>query len=258
MGILHAYGDGSGPVAEVISVGMFLAEAQAWDAAEFEWKETAKRFNCYPFRMTDFVKAEKDHDRRTAVMTELVGVIHKTAMMGSVSVMHQIAYDSFLPTEATNRIGTPYLITATTALAMTAKWVRDMGYDDTILAIFETGDTGQKLYQDAINRIVASPLQKQREEWGVETVRFAPKGHAGLQMAEVLAWTNTHYVPELHFKDNFAQDVLAMIRERVCLQRKYVTKEFMLQTAFTLLPDDIRKAADEWGVKLPKNWYRPF
>lgn len=226
--ILKAHGDGS-QNGGVVAVVTLLAEASRWDDCETRWKDTAKRAGYYPFRLSDFFVAEKDPETRKRVLTELMTILTDTAVMAAAGVMN-VAPFALLPGVVAGRLGSPYHVVSNVCLAETASWIRTLKHDGLFTCVLESGDEGQGPLREALQAISRASVNV-LHELGIEAVVFAPKGCAGLQMADVLAWSLSHWVPELHLDDEWGRRLHTFSAGRLCLVRRYVDREFLLEIA---------------------------
>lgn len=242
--LIKAHGDGSG-TGGIVAVAVCAAEAASWDAVEPRWQATTQRLG-YPAHLTAFIKAEEDPAKRERVLGELIAVMNDVVLACSAGVMNEADF-VILPTVVAERLGNQYLATATTSLALVDRWRLDQGYGEPVAAVFEAGDSGQKLFDDALQVLRMRPASF-RKEIGVEEVVFAPKGCAGLQMADILAWTMTHWVPEMKQDDPIARFVITSLNQEIAMFRWYLTRDRLLEVARGNTREKLRALEDKHGV----------
>ena len=226
--ILKAHGDGSRE-GGVVAVVTLLAEASRWDDSEARWKDAAKRAGCYPFGLADFFAVEKDPDTRTRVLTDLMTILADTVVMAAVGVIN-VATFAPLPKVVSARLGSEYHVASSVCLGETAAWIKSLKHDGLFTCVFESGDEGQGPLKEAQRAIVAAPANVLQDH-GVDDIVFAPKGRAGLQMADVLAWAMSHWVPELHLDNEWGRRLYRFAGARLCLVRRYIDRAFLLEIA---------------------------
>jgi len=229
---------------------MFLGKASAWDAAEQPWKQAAQNIGCYPFRMTNFIAVEKDRDRRVRGITTLIKVIQDAELVGSVAVVNDAIYGLF-PKMVTQRLGNKYLALASVAFSQAAKWRLDQMSGEALLTCFF--EKGKEEGQDEVQRVIRIIVDNSEllRSFGVDDIVFVPKGKAGLQMADMLAWLMTHWVPELHLDDDdgFSSEAFEMLSTAVPIMRWYETREFLLNMARTNTNEHMREIREQFGLE---------
>lgn len=240
--LIKAHGDGSS-TGGITATAVVAAEASRWDEIEAGWQEATTRLG-YPAHLSSFLAAEKDDARRREVLGELVGLLNDVVVVCSAAVLNE-ADVALLPAALSLRIGNQYVATATTSLAMVDRWRREHGYDLTA-AVFESGDTGQELLNDALDVLRRLP-DSFREEMGIAEIIFAPKGRAGLQMADILAWTMTHWVPEMKLRDPIADLILAPLKPDMPMAREYLRKAFLVSVAHGNVAERLQEAGSRHG-----------
>lgn len=248
--IVKAYGDGSS-IRGISSMAMFLGTSDAWDGVGQPWREATRDIGCFPFRMTNFVATEKDRSRRIQALCRLFDVIDKGKLVGSVAVINDAVY-ALLPRIVTLRLGSKYLALASVAFSQMAKWRIDhMGAEESLLTcVFEQGkEEGQDEFR-RITRIIADNSELLRS-FGIQDIVFEPKGAAGLQMADMLAWLMTHWVPELHVDDDdgFSSEAAALLVRALPIVRRYETREFLLEIARTNTNENMREIRARFGLE---------
>jgi hypothetical protein len=227
--MLKAHGDRSAS-GGVWAIGMFAGDARAWDDVEPAWQDKTRRLKVAPFRMTDFIHNVRPHHRRMEVMAELIPLMQGATVMGSIAVMTEADWNS-LPLAGRQRLATPYLVLATATFGQVSKWRRDNDRKDTLAAVFESGrEEGTDIFRST-TRLILDRSDWLQSEFGVEDIVFAPKGRAGLVMADCLAWLATHYVPEIGRDDGLSRLLLDMIGEKRKIIRTFFRRPFLVELA---------------------------
>jgi len=223
--MLMAYADGSA-TGGIRAVGLLLSPADRWDRCTPIWDTTTKELGVYPFHMTDFVEREKNRERRELVVNKLATLLCDASCLAMAMSVNEADW-ALLPRRYQVRLGTEYQLLATGVMAKTTAWLRAIGSPDSYAGVFEAGDEGQGPFREAIMRILNS-LPSAREHFGIETFVFDTKARSALQMADLFAWTVSHWVPKLRIADPLAKIVVGHLKRRTCYQSWWLDKSQLL------------------------------
>jgi hypothetical protein len=98
-----------------------------------------------------------------------------------------------------------------------------------ISCFFEKGtdEEGQADFEDTVERILNKSTML--AQWNIATIGLAPKGRAGLEMADTLAWLMTHWVPEL-YRDPLAEWCVERLRaSSIGFERWYLNRRDLIE-----------------------------
>jgi hypothetical protein len=85
-------------------------------------------------------------------------------------------------------------------------------------------------------------------DWDIGSISFAPKGRASLEMADMLAWLMTHWVPEL-YRDPFAEwCVERLSSSSIGFERKYLDRQTLIELAARNTPGFERRLIAQYGT----------
>lgn len=176
-----------------MSVAGYLWPFDNWQKLEKTWRRVLKDSGLDFFHMTDYATHEGLYKNWTpkqhlAVITRLIESITNTATLG-VSVA--VAMDDYnqLDSEikAKAHLRSPYLFAASWCMGRLARWLEDQGISETVAYIFEAGDKGQGLLNQAVVKLSSSSTF--RRTMRIYSVNFEEKrNRPSLQAADILAY----------------------------------------------------------------------
>ncbi len=253
---LVGYGDRS--CAEgFTAISVLLGRIRAWGEVGNEWRATTTKLHVSPFRMSTFVSKEKDNGRRVEVLAALIKIITDSLLLTSTAVVNDGVF-ALLPGPIHSqpaqsrltqyRLPPKYLVLATYAFALATKWCQDNDCAGTISCVFEKGsdEEGQADFEDTVERALKTSLLA---KYNIAAIRFAPKGSAWLEMADMLAWLMTHWVPEL-YRDPFAEWCVDRLRAAASIgfERKYLDRQALLELGVANTPEVERRLISQYGT----------
>ncbi len=239
------------------AIAMLLGRPSVWGAVENEWRATSKRLGASPFRMSTFVSQEKDEGRRAEVLTALIKIITDSLLLASSAVVNDAVF-ALLPGPIQSeppqrrltqyRLPPKYIVLATATFGLAVQWCQDHQHAGMTSCVFEkgSGEEGQADFEDTVQRILnhSTLLAK----FNIATIALAPKGRASLEMADMLAWLMTHWVPELHC-DPFAERCVARLRASpIGFERKYFDRQTLIEVGAKNTPDVEQRLIAQYGT----------
>lgn len=240
------------------AIAILLGRAGMWDAVENEWRATTKRLSVSPFRMSTFVSKEKDQGRRREVLTALIKISTDSLLLASSAVVNDAVF-ALLPGPiyseppqsrlTQHRLPPKYLVLATATFGLSVKWCQDTHRAGMMSCVFEQGvdEEGQEDFKDTVERI--SNHSPWLTEHNIARISFAPKGRASLEMADMLAWLMTHWVPEL-YRDPFAEWCVErfLSSSSIEFERKYLDRQTLVKVAARNTPEVERRLIAQYGT----------
>ncbi len=239
------------------AIAMLLGRTSVWDAVENEWRATTKRLGASPFRMSTFVSKEKDEGRRAEVLTALIKIITDSLLLASSAVVNDAVF-ALLPGPIHSeparsrltqyRLPPKYVVLATATFALAVQWCQDNHHVGMISCVFEKGadEEGQADFEDTVERIRNNSTLL--AEYNIATIALAPKGSASLEMADMLAWLMTHWVPEL-YRDPFAEWGVERLRaSSIGFERKYLDRQTLIEVGARNTPEVGRRLIAQYGT----------
>lgn len=205
--MFRAYFDRSelGQPADVLAVSGYLSSDDHWRDFETEWHRALADFGVGTFHMTDFECrrgefADWDQVRRTALLGRLIDLIGNHAFVAIGAAIVLADYNG-LDAADRERLGHPYAMCATKAVADTLQWVdqrterarasgewevTEKGKNVPVEFVFEEGDEGAGQLAEQLRKEQESGMFVGRIQW-----RFDGKGVAALQAADFAAYETT-------------------------------------------------------------------
>jgi len=239
------------------AIGMLLGRTCGWDAVEDEWRSTTKRLGVAPFRMSTFVSKEKDEGRRTQALTPLIKIMTDSTLLASAAVVNDAVF-GLLPgpihSEPAHsrltqyRLPPKYIVLATITFALAVKWCQDNHQVGMMSCVFEKGadEEGQADFEDTVERIQNNSTLL--TEYNIARIALAPKGSAGLEMSDMLAWFMTHWVPEL-YRDPLAKSCVERLRaSSIGFERMYLDRQTLIEVGAKNTPEVERRLIAHYGT----------
>ncbi len=239
------------------AIAMLLGRTRVWDAVENEWRATTKRLGASPFRMSTFISREKDEGRRAEVVTALIKIIADSLLLAFSAVVNDAVFallpgpiESERPQNrlTQHRLPPKYILLATVTFGRVVQWCQDNHLVGMTSCIFEkgSGEEGQADFEDTVERILNySPLLA---EYNIATIALTPKGRASLEMADMLAWLMTHWVPEL-YRDPFAEWCVERLRASpIGFERRYLDRQMLIEVGARNTPDVEQRLIAQYGT----------
>jgi len=239
------------------AIAVCLGRTTAWAGAETVWRATTRGLGVSPFRMSTFVRKEQDEGRRNEVLGALIGVITDSLLVVSSAVVNDGEF-ARLPGPISSeppqsrltqyRLAPKYIMLGKVAFRLAANWCRENHHEGMSSYVFEKGteEEGQEDFEDTVGRILRySPLFA---EYNIATIDFAPKGRASLEMADMLAWLMTHFVPE-GYRDPFAEWCVERLRSTsIGFARKFLDRQTLVTVAARNTPKHEQRLIERYGM----------
>ena len=207
--------------------------------------------------MSTFVSKERDEGRRAEVLTALIKIMTDSLLLASSAVVNDAIF-ALLPGPIYSepagsrltqyRLAPKYVVLATITFALAVQWCQDNHHVGMTSCVFEKGtdEEGQADFADTVQRILDhSTLLGERN---IATIAFAPKGSARFEMADMLAWLMTHWVPE-SYRDPFAKWCVERLRaSSIGFERIYLDRQTLVEVAARSTPEVEQRLIAQYGT----------
>jgi hypothetical protein len=189
----------------IITISGFFSNETTWKNVENDWKEINNRYGISCFHATDLNGARKEFDgwskqKRNCYSGELLNSLKckKKKMVAYNCGMYAGKYREIINETGRKKLGEPWFACFKTCIAMIAKHMETLPYNDRFTVFVEKGSGFDKQAIEFFKKLASNQsfIYRHRLE---DCISASPEKYVGLQVADLMAY---EYFKRIKKKDN--------------------------------------------------------